>query len=221
MEEAEALDKGDYSTNRLTKKRAKALYPEWYQKRIIEGLPRKTWNLNRGLYDWWKRKVWESDQVAVGHRYHCLMFLAAYGKKCNVPFEEVKKDALDLVPRMDALTGRTERHFTKQDALDALKAYKESAETYPIKIISDRTGLHIERNKRNWQKQIDHLEEARAIRDIRMKREGRDWRNKDGAPEKKDIVQEWRRNNPNTQNKALCARETGLSRTTVHKWWKA
>lgn len=218
MEEAEALDKGDYSTNRLTKARAKALYPEWYQRRIVEGSPRKTWNIHRGLYDWWKRKVWESSQVAVGHRYHCLMFLAAYGKKCNVPFEEVRMDVLKLVPRMDDLTGRTERHFTEQDALDALKAYKESAETYPIKIISDRTGLQILRNKRNGRPQEEHIKIMNVIKQVTHP--NGEWRNKDGAPNKKDIVQEWRRNNPNSMNKSLCARETGLSRPTVHKWWK-
>lgn len=227
MEEAQAIDAGDYSTNRLTKKRAKALYPEWYQKRIVEGLPRKTWDIHRGLYEWWKRKVWESDQVAVGHRYHCLMFLAVYGKKCNVPFEEVKRDVLELVPRMEEVTGRTERHFTEQDALDALKAYKESAETYPIKIISDRTGLQILRNKRNWRPQNIHLVLARAQQEALCKIEKRDWREGNGRPkatpensEHYSKVQEWRKKNPKSSNKSLCARETGLSRTTVRKWWK-
>ena len=37
-------------------------------------------------------------------------------------------------------------------------------------------------NKRNYQKQADHLEEARAIRDIRMKRQDRDWREGNGRP---------------------------------------
>ena len=231
MEEAKAIDAGDYSTNRLTKKRAKALSPEWYQKRIVEGLPRKTWDIHRGLYDWWKRKIWESDQVAVGHRYHCLMFLAAYGKKCNVPFEEVKKDALELVPRMDSLTGKTERHFTKQDALDALKAYKDSSETYPRKVIEDRSGIRIEPNKRNGLKQSNHLEIARAVRDIKVRQRGQvRWDENNGRPNGSIVtaenspqyakVQEWRKNNPSSSNKSLCARETGLSRPTVRKWWE-
>lgn len=231
MTEAEALDQGDYTTNRLTKKRAKALYPEWYQKRIVEGKPRKTWSLHRGLYDWWKRKVWESDQVSVGHRYHCLMFLATYAKKCNIPFDEVKKDALELVPRMEALTGRTGRHFTEQDALDALKAYKEGAETYPIKTISDRTGIPIARNKRNGLKQPLHLEIARAVRDVKVRQRGKvRWDENNGRPKGSNIsaenspqyakVQEWRKNNPSNTNKSQCARDTGLSRPTIHKWWE-
>lgn len=229
MEEAKAIDAGDYSTNRLTKKRAKALYPDWYQRRIVEGKPRKTWDIHRGLYDWWKNKLWEDDQVAVGHRYHCLMFLAAYGKKCNVPYEVVKKDVLELVPRMEDLTGRTDRHFTEQDALDALKAYKESAETYPIRVISDRTGLQILPNKRNGLVQDKHLEIARAIRDVKTRQKGKEnWWEGNGrpiaTPENSDhyaVVQEWRKNNPNSSNKSLCARETGLSRQTVRKWWES
>ena len=232
QEEAKALDKGAYSTNRLTKARAKELYPEWYQRRIVEGAPRKTWSVHRGLYDWWKNMLWENEKVAVGHRYHCIMFLAVYAKKCNVPFEELKRDALKLVPRMEALTGNTGRHFSVQDALDALKAYKDSSETYPRQLIEDRTGLRIDPNKRNYQKQTDHLEVARAIRDVKTKQRGmKSWDENNGRPKGSIVlaedspqyakVQEWRRNNPNSNNKSRCARETGLSRPTVRKWWQS
>ena len=232
QEQAQALDKGAYSTNRLTKARAKELYPEWYQRRIEEGAPRKTWNVHRGLYEWWLNMLWTNEKVAVGHRYHCIMFLAVYAKKCNVPFDELKKDALKLVPRMEALTGNTGRHFSVQDALDALKAYKESSETYPRQLIEDRTGLRIDPNKRNYQKQTDHLEVARAIRDVKTKQRGmKSWDENNGRPKGSIVlaedspqyakVQEWRRNNPNSNNKSRCARETGLDRKTVRKWWQS
>lgn len=232
QEQAQALDKGSYSTNRLTKARAKELYPEWYQRRIEEGAPRKTWNVHRGLYEWWKNKLWESDQVAIGHRYHCIMFLAVYARKCNVPFETLKRDALELVPRMEALTGNTGRHFSVQDALDALKAYKESSETYPRQLVEDRSGLRIEPNKRNGRPQDLHLKLARGSRDILQEAKGRkDWREGNGRPKGSIVlaedspqyakVQEWRRNNPNSNNKSRCARETGLDRKTVRKWWQS
>lgn len=232
QEQAQALDKGAYSTNRLTKARAKELYPEWYQRRIEEGAPRKTWNVHRGLYDWWLNKLWESDQVAIGHRYHCIMFLAVYAKKCSVPFEELKRDALALVPRMEALTGNTGRHFSVQDALDALKAYKESSEKYPRQLVEDRSGLRIEPNKRNGRPQDLHLKLARGSRDILQEAKGRkDWREGNGRPKGSIVlaedspqyakVQEWRRNNPNSNNKSRCARETGLDRKTVRKWWQS
>lgn len=226
QEEAKALDKGTYSTNRLTRARAKELYPEWYQRRIVEGAPRKTWNVHRGLYEWWLNKLWESDQVAIGHRYHCIMFLAVYARKCNVPFEELKRDALALVPRMEALTGNTGRHFSERDALDALKAYKESSETYPRQLIEDRTGLRIEPNKRNGRNTATHLERARAVQEIDYPNGS--WRDGNGRPKatKENSphyakVQEWRDRNPNSTNKSRCARETGLSRPTVRKWWQS
>ena len=232
QEQAQALDKGAYSTNRLTKARAKELYPDWYQKRIVEGAPRKTWHVHRGLYEWWLHMLWTNEKVAVGHRYHCIMFLAVYAKKCNVPFDILKRDALELVPRMEALTGNTGRHFSVQDALDALKAYKESSETYPRQLIEDRSGLRIEPNKRNWRPQDLHLKLARGSRDILQEAKGRkDWREGNGRPKGSIVlakdspqyakVQEWRDRNPNSNNKSRCARETGLSRPTVRKWWQS
>lgn len=232
QEQAQALDKGAYSTNRLTKARAKELYPEWYQRRIEEGAPRKTWHVHRGLYEWWLHMLWTNEKVAVGHRYHCIMFLAVYAKKCNVPFDTLKRDALELVPRMEALTGNTGRHFSVQDALDALKAYKDSSETYPRQLIEDRTGLRIEPNKRNGRPQDLHLKLARGSRDILQEAKGRkDWREGNGRPKGSIVlaedspqyakVQEWRDRNPNSNNKSRCARETGLSRPTVRKWWQS
>lgn len=232
QEQAQALDKGAYSTNRLTKARAKELYPDWYQKRIVEGAPRKTWHVHRGLYEWWLHMLWTNEKVAVGHRYHCIMFLAVYAKKCNVPFDILKRDVLELVPRMEALTGNTGRHFSVQDALDALKAYKESSETYPRQLIEDRSGLRIEPNKRNGRPQDLHLKLARGSRDILQEAKGRkDWREGNGRPKGSIVlaedspqyakVQEWRDRNPNSNNKSRCARETGLSRPTVRKWWQS
>lgn len=46
----------------------------------------------------------------------------------------------------------------------------------------------------------------------------KNWRNKDGAPTKQNIVEEWRKNHPDGK-KADCIRETGLSKPTVYKWW--
>ena len=46
-----------------------------------------------------------------------------------------------------------------------------------------------------------------------------EWRNKDGRPTKKDIVEQWQAVHPEGR-KIDCERETGLSRHTVLKWWK-
>ena len=44
--------------------KAKELYPEWYEKRIVQGEPKQqskkqggTWVCNEALYEWWKRKI--------------------------------------------------------------------------------------------------------------------------------------------------------------------
>ena len=77
-------------------------------------------------------------------------------------------------------------------------------------------------NKRNYQKQADHLEEARAIRDIRMKRQGRDWREGNGRPAgsstAKEKVKQYRAEHPKA-TKADCNRATGLDPKTIRKWW--
>ena len=94
-------------------------------------------------------------------------------------------------------------------------------------------------NKRNFQKQADHLEIARAIRDIKAKQQGKkDWREgkavsythldvykrQEGKGRPKDSgtaqarVYEWRQQHPEGR-KADCHRETGLDPKTVRKWW--
>lgn len=46
------------------------------------------WSVKRDLYDWWKGKIIEN--ATYGHRYFCLMCLAIFAIKCDVPEEELK-----------------------------------------------------------------------------------------------------------------------------------
>ncbi len=114
-------------------------------------------------------------------------------------------------------------NFTKRDIMDAMQFYQENYVTYSRSEAERVSAIPMPANKRNYQKQADHLEEARAIRDIRMKRQDRDWREGNGRPkgsgEKSKIVEEWQRQHPDGK-KADCIRETGLSKPTVYKWWK-
>lgn len=73
-------------------------------------------------------------------------------------------------------------------------------------------------NKRNWQKQREHLEEARMLRDLRMKRQGRVWWDGGGRPTAQAMVFEWRQQHPEGR-KADCHRDTGLDPKTIRKWW--
>lgn len=219
-EEILQIERVVYKPRRISLVKAKELYPEWYERRIVKGdKTRKKWEIKRDLYDWWKRKITSNKEVQEGHRYFCLMTLSMYATKCNIPYEELKKDAYSFLEEMEQKTVNQDNHFTEEDIEDALRAYKESYTTFPRKDIERITGLSIPANKRNYQKQIYHLEEIRAIRDIRCKREGRDWRQGNGRKEKNDIIFMWRLKNP-LGTKAQCVRETGLSKPTVYKWWE-
>ena len=203
-----------YKTD-LRLEQARELYPEWYQKRIVEHQSRGSWRCKRDLYEWWKRKL---SVVEQGHRYWCIMTLATYAVKCGISKEELEKDAYGLIPFMNTRGDK----FTEDDVMHALEAFTESYITYPIHTIVTRTGIPIEKNKRNGQRQEFHLEEARAIRDIRQSRSNTNWwdnGNRAGAPTKKELVQSYAQEHPKATQREI-ARELGVSPTTVNKWLK-
>ena len=190
---------------------AKKKYPEWYQRRVVEKRPKNTWTCKKALYDWWIKKLLGGAEQ--GHRYWCIMTLATYAQKCGVPRETLEEDAYGLIPFMNTKGDE----FTEDDVLHALEAYTDSYITYPIDTIVWRTGIQIEKNKRNFRKQALHLERARAVQNIDYP--CGEWRNKEGRPDKLSVVAEWRSEHPEG-TKAECIRETGLSKKTVYRWWR-
>jgi hypothetical protein len=58
---------------------------------------------------------------------------------------------------------------------------------------------------------------ARSNRDILCEEEGRDWREGNGRPSKREQVEIYFSANPNVTN-SQAARDLGLSRPTVRKW---
>lgn len=231
QKEWELLDSGKYTTDRLTLRKAKALYPEWYERVIVKGdTSKKRWNVSRDVYDWWLRKLKDpTTEVTVGHRYFCLLALSMFAIKCDVPADELKKDLFEMVPQLDKLTKSDDNHFVDTDAEDAFQAYKDNFCTFPRNSIEFLTGVKLPKNKRNGRTQEEHVKIMNAIREVTHP-DG-SWRNVDGRPKGSVVtaesspqyakVQEWRKNNPKSTNKSLCARETGLSRPTVGKWWTA
>ena len=218
--EIDIINKALYVPKKLTLKEAKEKYPDWYERRIVKGdKSRKKWHIKRDLYDWWKRTITDNEKVVEGHRYFCIMSLAMYGLKCDIPYEEVKADAYSFLEEMENKTRNQDNHFTEEDIEDALKAYKESYMTFPRKDIEIVTGILIPPNKRNYQKQKDHLEEIRMIRDLRMKRQGKKWTDNNGRKSKKDEVISYLLFNQNA-TKYKCIKETGLSKPTVYKYWE-
>ena len=202
-------------------------WPDWYERRIVRGEKRGTWAVSRRVYDWWKEKMLSG--ATVGHRYYCCMMLAIYAQKCGrydakhnpnpVTEEELERDMYAMLEPMEKLTDSEDNHFGLDDIQHAMEAYQDRLITYPRVSISYKTGIPIPANKRNGQKQADHLEEARAVRDIRSKRRGERWDAHSGRKSQLEAVQMWRAAHPDGR-KADCIRETGLSKPTVYKHWE-
>nr|CDL65869.1 unnamed protein product [uncultured bacterium] len=216
-----------WKESKCTLAEAKERYPEWYQTVVVEKKewPRNYWQISKkvhgdnpyALYDWWLRQI--ASGAAYGHRYFDIMCMAIYAIKCQVPFDKLKQDALDLVPILNAL--KPECPFTEQDCLDALECYDLRYSTFPIKDISKLTEIVIPRNKRNGLTQEQHLYLARRRKDdmknIGLKMKGPDGRPK-GSGTAEKTVKQWRQEHPDGR-KVDCQRDTGLSKPTVLKWW--
>ena len=200
--------------SKLTLPEAKKKYPEWYEKRIEQGQEKNIWVCKRDLYDWWKRRL--LIEATEGHRYFAMMCLAIYAKKSGVSYEELEKDAFELVPRFDLLTTDEKNHFTDYDCIKALEMYNDSYFTFPIDEIVKLTLIPIEKNKRNCRKQKQHLKLARGIR--QLKGEMGEIVSGGGRPTAEKTVKQWQQKHPEGK-KADCIRETGLSKKTVYKWW--
>lgn len=200
----------------LTLAEAKEAYPEWYERRIVNKQKKGTWECKRDLYDWWKRRITEG--ASVGHRYYCLLMLSIYAIKCgrNVSEEELIEDAYSFLDKFDEMSENEINRFTDEDVMDALQGYYDKdLVTYPINSIVYRSGIHIEKNKRNFRKQAIHIKYMNNQRAFKV--EMSECTN-GGRPDKRQIVQSWRLEHPGGR-KIECERDTGLSRHTVLKWW--
>ena len=203
-----------FKESKLTLDQAKEKYPEWYENKVVKGI-RRYWTVKRDLYDWWIQQIKkEENGASYGHRYFCIMTLVIYGIKCGLSKDEIKQDAIDLIPFLNGLN--KEEPFTEEDIKSALECYDERYNTFPLKDIEKLTNIRIERNKRNGRKQSLHLKMARSNLEILSEEKGRALQ---GRKSKKDIVGEWRKINPEG-TKYQCVKDTGLSKNTVKKWWE-
>ena len=202
--------------SKLSKAEAKEKYPEWYERRVEKGEPKGHWICDRAVYDWWLSRI--REEAVVGHRYYCLMMLSIYAVKCDISQDELEKDCLELMEVFESRTDNESNHFTEKDVLDALQSFEDKGLiTYPINSISNRSGLVIEKNKRNGRKQELHLKLARAQKEIlkeagEIKPEGR-------PPKEKEVV-EYLEKHPENQNISQIARACKVSRNTVYKYLK-
>lgn len=213
-----------FKESKLTLEQARTKYPLWYEK-VIENKDktRKKWDIaekvNGGnpyaLYEWWKRQI--ETGATYHHRYFVIMCLVIYGVKNNVPYEQVKKDAYSYIKLLNDI--QPSDPFTKYDCDSALECYDDRYATFPIDDIVKLSDIEIKKNKRNGQRQKDHLEEIRAIRDIRMRRQNKKWTDGNGRKSKQSMVEQWQAEHPDGI-KADCIRDLHIDRKTVSKYWK-
>ena len=209
----------------VTLEEAKELYPEWYEKRIVQGVPKQkskkqsgTWVCNKALYEWWKGKI-END-VKAGGRYFSIMALCSYGLKCGISEQKIRRDAYAFLDHLESLTEDEDNHFSRADVKDALRALEEDRKLLATiasrEWIEDNTKVTIPANKRNYRKQKDHVKVMNTMKALK-KQLGEEV--KEGRPTAEQTVREWQDGHP-AGKKADCIRETGLSKPTVYKWWK-
>ena len=217
------LEKGGrmMNPNRLSLEQARKKYgEEWYNNRGSKG----RFTTNRALYDWWLKKISNPMKGGVkeGHRYFCVMALAAFAKKCGIEKAELIKDAESLLDSFEGLTTKANNHFRMYDIHKAIEAYdKENSVRWSPRMIEHWTDIEMKKTKRNKRKQAIHLAGARAIQNINDP-EGT-WRGRHHETLENSkvaaAVNEWMANHPDSTNKSACARDLNLSRTTVIKWW--
>ena len=211
-----------FRPSKMTKEQAKEQFPEWYQRVVIEGNKRqKKWDIagQKGhngdeLYLWWLNRA---SEVRGGHRYFFLMCLVIYACKCDIPKKRLKKDMQMVFEKLSSI-GHT-NPLTQEDIDSALEVYSREYYNFTIDDIEKLTDIRIERNKRNYRKQAQHLRIARATLEIMNEDNGKALQGRPkGSGSKQEQVKEWRASHPDGK-KIECERDLGLSRHTVLKWW--
>ncbi len=211
--EEKRVDLNERFFTEYTLDEAKMKFPEWYEKVVVKGQRSKGyWTVNRALYYWWKKKI---PEVSGGHRYYYLMVLVIYAVKCDIPKKEVKKDLYELFEVVRKVEHSHE--LTEYDIESALEVYDPAYHNFPIDVIVEKTGIHIEKNRRNYRTQKEHLKYARGIR--KLKKELGENVSGGGRPSKEKIVVDYIKKNPDDSPTEI-ARNLNVDRHTVYKYLK-
>lgn len=212
---------------KYTLEQAKKKFPEWYEKVVVNGdRTPKYWDIAGkvngdnpyALYEWWKRQIY--DGASYRHRYFAIMALAIYGSKNDKPYEDVRADAMALVPFLNSIN--PDAPFTEEDCEVALECYDARYKTFPIKDIEKITGIPIPRNKRNGRKKEKHIKMVNEMRKFKRDVLEEDEYQNNGRPKgsgtAKTKVAAYRAEHPEASVSEV-ARALQISRTTVYKWW--
>lgn len=196
---------------------AKERWPEWYERRVVQGEEKEGYDTNRGAYESWLSRI--EDEAVVHGRYFAVLALVAYAVKCNVPLGDLERDAYALVPALDKLSDDPGNRFTDYDVACALSAYgSNDLRFWKNEYMCRRAKISPHENKHNGRPQGEHLKIARFARDLNYDEPG-GWINKNGAPTKRDEIRAYAAEHPEASRSAI-AKALGVSRTTVVKWLK-
>lgn len=218
------------NSSRISLDEAKVLWPDWYERRVINGEPPKTWKTDRHVYDWWKTKIFRRAEY--GHRYFCLMALAIYAVKCGIDEDELRGDAYKFVNMLNSI--KPDDPFTETDVESALECYDPCYCTFPRSEIARLTGIDIPSNKRNHRTAWEHLQAdqweledgtkvdnpCKANREAALEKardEGRVTGRPKGSGTKRQGVIEFFLKHPDATVKQA-EDELGYSHTTICKW---
>ena len=175
------------------------------------------YDTNRGAYESWLSRI--KDEAVVHGRYFALLALVAYAMKCNVPLKDLERDAYGLVPKLDGLSDEPGNRFTDYDVACALAAYgSNDLRFWKNEYMCRRAKIAPHENKHNGRTREQHVKVMNAVRDALDP--GGDWRNKDGAPTKRDEIRAYAADHPDASQRAI-AKALGVSPTTVNKWLKS
>lgn len=236
----DAFGSGYWEDEHLTLERAKELFPDWYERRIVQKCPRGHYICKEGLYTHWLRlispkppkregeisqKINYNDVLRLkdGNRYWCVATLFIFAIKCGIGFERAWNDAVGLLGFFDGFTEKSDNHFTMDDIRAASKFFDEESFYITRRFIETKTKAQF---PRKTGKRLTKEEQWASMRGIRTERSYENVGRPEGSSKQKDLVQKWRAENPNgTPKQCIEAHkapgDTHLSKNTVYRWWNA
>lgn len=219
----------------LSQQEYKAARAAYQAQRAQEGgAPKKkrksTWKSslegNEGFYRSCLERCYK--ETGEGSRYRSMCALVVVARKVvTISKEQVEQDLLTLLVHYNKIGKRMRVSEIKKAlrmyndrALETTSATLESWFGWKFdRAIAKRRAALEAKGKYVVRSRSDILEEARAIRDIRMRRLGKRWDENNGRKTKEQVVFAWRNENPEGKPRD-CIEATGLSKNTVYKWWK-
>ena len=168
------------------------------------------WKTDRAFYDYALRNC--EEKTTEGHRYLSMCALSVIAYKCGIDQDELESDLESLLPKYNK---GAVRQIKPKEIQSALKMYNEKAMATPRESLEHWQGWEYHPIKRNGRKRADHIKLMNFVRDELNQM---DWRNKEGRPDRRAEVIQWRSDQPEGI-KADCIRDLKIDRKTVSKYW--